>query len=483
MKLAREYPSSKLRGKKVLVVGLGRSGAAAARAAANLGATVTVTDSKSAAALADLAALLPAGVARQLGGHVRQSFLDAELIVLSPGVPLLPEIAAAEAAGVPMVGELELGARLVEAPIAAVTGTNGKSTTTTLLGAMVAATGRPTFVGGNLGVPLCEAVGSPAARAGGALVLEVSSFQLERTPTFAPAVAVLLNVTPDHLDRYPDFAAYVAAKAQILAHQRAQDAAVLNADDEVVRTLGEKLRARPFWFSTRRQPSGGAAGKAPATEPPLAAFCEGETLCVSLDGRTIERYAAAGGALVGRHNRENALAAVLAARLYGAPARAVAEGLAGFRPLAHRMALVADVDGVRYYDDSKATNVGAAVAALDGFPAPVVLIAGGRDKGGSYVPLASVLQTVGRAVVLIGEAAERIHAALGQAAPVSRAGSMAEAVALARGLARPGDAVVLSPACSSFDMFRDYAHRGEVFSEAVRAQAGTADSSPAGGGK
>jgi len=462
-----------LRDKKVLVVGAGRSGVAAARVAARLGAAVTVTDSKPAVALGALDAQLPATVRRELGGHLRASFLGADLVVLSPGVPPLSEIEAALAAGVPVIGEIDLGARLGRAPIAAVTGTNGKSTTTTLLGAMVAASGRPTFVGGNLGVPLCEAVFTPAADAGGALVLEVSSFQLERAPTFAPQVAVLLNVTPDHLDRYPDFEAYKAAKAEIFAHQRPSDAAVLNADDPVVVAMGARIPARAFWFSTRRG----------SDEAALAAHLDQDALCVRLDDGPPERYVLAPGALVGRHNRENALAAVLAARLFGIEPDTIRSALASFRPLAHRMIRVAVLDGVSYYDDSKGTNVGAAVAALDGFPSPVVLIAGGRDKGGSYAPLAQVLRKVGRAVVLIGEAADRIQASLqavlGDTVPVHRAGSMAQAVALGRRLARPGDAVVLSPACSSFDMFRDFAHRGDVFAESVRAQASGQPPDPA----
>jgi UDP-N-acetylmuramoylalanine--D-glutamate ligase len=340
----------------------------------------------------------------------------------------------------------------------AITGTNGKSTTTTLAGEMLAATGHPTFVGGNLGTPLSAVVGTPAAGADGFVVVEVSSFQLETTSRFRPQVAVLLNITPDHLDRYADLEEYAAAKARLFAAQTAEDFAVLNVDDSRVAALAPTLRSQVLRFSTRLRPS---------PEQPLAGWLEGDELCLLLPGEELERYPATSPGLVGRHNQENALAAALAARLLGATGQEVLATLGAFRPLPHRMTLVGTAGQVAYYDDSKGTNVDAVVAALDGFPRPVVLIAGGRDKGGSYDPLAEVLGRVGRAAVLIGEAAARIEEAIGKATKVARAGSMDEAVAVASRLAHPGDAVVLSPACSSFDMFRDYKHRGEAFQAAV----------------
>ena len=453
-----------LNGKRVLVVGVGRSGIAAAQLCARLGARVTVTDRQPEAALGPALAALPPAVARELGGHRRESFFEAQLIVLSPGVPPLPEVAAAEAAGVEVTGELELAAGFVRAPMGAITGTNGKSTTTTLCGQMLAATGHPTFVGGNLGTPLSEAVGSPAAERGFAVV-EVSSFQLETAERFRPRVGVLLNITPDHLDRYPDLAAYAAAKARLFAAQGPEDFAVLNVDDPPVAALSSRLTAELVPFSTRMP-------GAPGPQVARAGWLEGAELCLRLPGgeEEVERYAVSSPGLVGRHNLENALAASLSARLLGATAEEVRTVLQTYEPLPHRMIEVGDLDGVRYYDDSKGTNVGAVVAALDGFPRPVVLIAGGRDKGGSYEPLARSLLKVGRAVVVIGEAADRIAGALAEAAPqlpVERAGSLADAVAAARRLARPGDAVVLSPACSSFDMFRNYADRGDAFRAAV----------------
>ncbi len=437
-------------------MGLGASGAAAARLCAARGARVTVTDSRPAAALAAVLATLPADVVPELGGHRPATFLAQDLIVLSPGIPPLPEIAAARAAGVRITGELELASRFVEAPIVAITGTNGKSTTTTLVGEILAGTGRPVFVGGNLGVPLAEAVGTPPAAAGGALVVEVSSFQLETAETFRPLVAVFLNVTPDHLDRYDDLRAYAAAKARIFAAQEASDFAVVNADDPLVEELARGAPSRVVPISTRRILTEGG-------------WIEPGALCLRLPGGRVERYPTALPGLVGRHNQENALAATAAARLAGASPEVARAALLAFRPLAHRMELVAESGGVAYFDDSKGTNVGAVVAALSGFPRPVVLIAGGRDKGGSYAPLAEALRGSARGAVLIGEAAARIEEALAPVVPVARAATMEEAVARAAALARPGDAVVLSPACSSFDMFRNYEHRAEVFRAAVHA--------------
>jgi UDP-N-acetylmuramoylalanine--D-glutamate ligase len=444
-----------LTNKRVLVVGLGRSGVAAAKLCAARGARVTVTDKRDAGALGDGLRALPASVERELGGHRLATFTGAELIVLSPGVPEIPELAAARAAGVSITGELELASRCVSSTLVAITGTNGKSTTTTLAGEMMRATGRPTFVGGNLGEPLADAVATPAGGATGVCVVEASSFQLETVETFSPRVAVLLNVTDDHLDRYAGIDAYAAAKARIFAAQTADDFAVVNVDDPLAMRASQGIASRRIGFSlVRPLPEGG--------------YMDGDALVVKLPEEAPERYAGALPWLAGqRHNQANALAALLASRLAGAPRAAADAGLRAFQPLAHRMELVAEIDGVTYYDDSKGTNVGAVVAALDGFPRRVVLIAGGRDKGGEYAPLAATLARVGRAAVLIGEAADKMQAAFAGVLPVERAPTMDDAVDAARRLAERGDAVVLSPACSSFDMFRDYAHRAEVFRAAV----------------
>ncbi|HEY4394037.1 MAG TPA: UDP-N-acetylmuramoyl-L-alanine--D-glutamate ligase [Polyangia bacterium] len=444
----------KLADKRVLVVGLGRSGIAAAALCAARGARVTVTDKRPAAELGSMAAKLPAGVAHELGGHRRETFLSADLIVLSPGVPEIAELAAARAAGVEITGELELASCFVAGTIVGITGTNGKSTTTTLVGEMLRATGRPTFVGGNLGEPLAEAVGTPAAEPGGFCVVEVSSFQLETVVTFHPHVAVLLNITPDHLDRYDGLDGYAAAKARIFAAQTPGDFAVVNFDDPLAVRASAAGRARREGFSIAETLATGA--------------WLGGPLLLRLPGQPPESYPADLPWLLGqRHNQANALAALLAARLCGASPAEARAGLLAFRALAHRMELVAETDGVAYYDDSKGTNVGAVVAALEGFPRPVILIAGGRDKGGDYAPLAEALGRVGRAAILIGEAAEKMQAAFRGVLPVERAPTLEAAVETARRLARSGDAVVLSPACSSFDMFRDYAHRAEVFRSAV----------------
>jgi len=360
---------------------------------------------------------------------------------------------------VAVTGELELASRFVTASLVAITGTNGKSTTTALTGAILQEIGRPLFVGGNLGEPLASAVGTAAAGPGGVCVVEASSFQLESVQTLRPRVAVLLNVTADHLDRYADMSAYAAAKARIFAAQGPGDFAVVNVDDPVVFRLAAGVIAHRVPISTQRALDDGG-------------WLEGEALWLRLHGGGAERYLVPG--LYGRHNRENALAALAAARLAGATPAEARRALQRFRPLAHRMELVAEARGVAFFDDSKGTNVGAVVAALDGFPRRVVLIAGGRDKGGDYAPLAAVLGRVGRGAVLIGEAAGRIAAALASSIPVERAATMEEAVALATRLAQPGDAVVLSPACSSFDMFRDYEHRAQVFRSAVGSVTGAA---------
>jgi UDP-N-acetylmuramoylalanine--D-glutamate ligase len=448
-------PTRNLTGKRVVVVGLGRSGIAAARLCANHGAAVTVNDAKPVERLDAELAQIPTSIGRVLGSHPAELFLSADIIVLSPGVPPMPQIEAARAKGAFVTGELELASWFVDATIVAITGTNGKSTTTTLCGAILGANGRPTFVGGNLGTPLAEAIGTQPARAGGTCVVEVSSFQLETVRNFRPQVAVLLNITPDHLDRYPDFAGYVAAKQRIFAAQTASDFAVLNIDDPNVELAARSIQSRCVLISTHR-----ALG--------VGGWVEADSLCVRLPGGPVEYYPGQLPGLVGRHNQENALAALVAARLLGALPAEARYALMAFRPLAHRMELVGDFNDIEFYDDSKGTNVGAVVAALDGFPRKVVLIAGGKDKGGSYAPLAEVMKRNGRAAVLIGEAAPLIRAALTGVVPVEMATDMDDAVERAAGLAERGDAVVLSPACSSFDMFRDYAHRAEVYRTAVQ---------------
>lgn len=429
---------------RVVVVGAGKSGLAVARFCAARGARVIVTDKRAEVAQDGV----PATVEWELGGHRAETLLGADLIVLSPGVPPLAEVEAARKRGVPITGEIELAARFIEAPIVAVTGTNGKSTVTALAGEIARRTGRPTFVGGNLGTPLITCAGTDAATARGIVVVELSSFQLETCERLRPRAATITNLTPDHLERYPDLDAYAAAKWRIAQRMDPGDTLVLNADDDLLMT---GARRPALTFGVRRRGD---------------AFVDGDALVV-----LGERYPIAELGLVGRHNLANALAALLLMRGSGLASYEQARaGLAAFRPLPHRMQLVGERAGVRYYDDSKATNVDAVVAGLDGFPAPFALIAGGRDKGASYAPLVAALtQNACRGVVLIGEAAEAIERAIAGAVPTARAASMEEAVRKAGALARPGDAVVLSPACSSYDMFENYEHRGRVFRAAVEA--------------
>jgi UDP-N-acetylmuramoylalanine--D-glutamate ligase len=439
---------SELSGKRVVVVGLGASGVAAACLCLRRGARVVASDGKPREALsAEARALEGEGATLITGGHAAARLDEADVVVVSPGVPPLPEVAAAEARGAAVWGEVELAVRSMThaAPVVAIGGTNGKSTTTSLVGLLLEAHGMRAFVGGNLGEPLAD----HADERFDAVVLEVSSFQMERVDTFRPHVSALLNVTDDHLDRYASFDDYARAKGNAFRRQTGDDWAVVPADDAVCLREAQRGKARVVTF--------GPGGVLDVT---------GDAV---VDRRTDDRWARDAMALTGGHNALNVAAAVACVRPFGVTADTVRRVLREFRGLPHRTALVAEVRGVRYYDDSKGTNVGAAVTALDGLLEPkAVLIAGGRDKGGSYGPLVDALARKGRAVVLLGEAADAIARAVGDRVPVRRVATMDEAVRAGAAMARPGDAVLLSPACSSFDMFRDYKHRGDEFVRAVR---------------
>ncbi|MFZ5894364.1 MAG: UDP-N-acetylmuramoyl-L-alanine--D-glutamate ligase [Myxococcota bacterium] len=431
-----------MQGARVIVVGLGKSGISAAKLCLARGAQVVGTDSAPLDKVSPDAKAL--GIDIVAGGHAGVRFADSDLIVVSPGVPALPELTDAEARGVEVIGELELASRSITAPILAVGGTNGKSTTTTLLAKLLQADGKRVFAGGNLGTPASEAVSGNYD----AVVLEVSSFQLERAPSFRPQVSVLLNITEDHLDRYPSFLAYAEAKGNAFVNQTRGDVAVVPSDDEECERQARRGFGRVVHF--------GAQGDYVVEARGVFELASGE------------RFDLEGSKLFGRHNRENAAAAIAAARALGVGVEATRRALIEFTPLPHRMALAGSVGGIRFYDDSKGTNVGAAVTALRGLSEQRgVLIAGGRDKHGSYGPLVDALIERGRAAVLIGEAADRIAAAIDGRVPVERAVSMDDAVGRAYRLAQPGDAVLLSPACSSFDMFKSYADRGDKFVEAV----------------
>ncbi|MDP9148624.1 MAG: UDP-N-acetylmuramoyl-L-alanine--D-glutamate ligase [Myxococcota bacterium] len=439
---------SELSGKRIVVVGLGASGVAAARLCLRKGAEVVANDGKPLPALSSAARELEALGARLVAGnHAAARMTEADVVVVSPGVPRLVEVESARARGVPVWGEVELAVRSLAypAPVIAIGGTNGKSTTTSLVGALLEAHGARTFVGGNLGEPLAD----HADQRFDVIVLEVSSFQMENVDVFRPHVSALLNVTDDHLDRYDGFEDYARAKGNAFARQTAEDWAVVPAGDAVCLRQAGRGDAKVVTFGT----GGTVEVRAEAI----------------VDRRTGESFARGEMALAGEHNALNVAAAIACVGAFRVPPGTLRHVLRSFQGLPHRTAFVGEIGGVRFYDDSKGTNVGAAVAALEGLrETKAVLVAGGRDKGGSYAPLAEALARKGRAVVVIGEASEAIGRAVGDRVPVIRAGSMNEAVRLGASLAVPGDAVLMSPACSSFDMFRDYEHRAAEFVSAVR---------------
>ena len=449
----------RLAGTRVLVVGLARSGAAAARLAAREGARVTVTDRRPASALGDeLRSLEGTGARLALGGHDLRDFTGADLVVVSPGVPLaIPEIAAARAAGVPVVAEVELAWRfLPRVPVVGITGTNGKSTTTALAGAIFRED-RRAFVGGNLGTPLSELPLS--AEAVDVAVVELSSFQLEGIDRFRARVGAILNVTPDHLDRYPDLDAYAAAKARLFAAQQPGDVAVANEADPRALAAARSTRGDLVTF-----------GHGPRA--PMAARDDGEVLRFTGPTGEPERYRVRNRALRGRHNRENAMAAVACARMMGVPGPAVQRGLDAFPGLPHRLELVSERGGVEWVNDSKATNVDSTVVGLQAFPAGrpgVILLLGGRGKKAPYAPLRPLFPGRVKALLTLGEDAPAIERELGDLAPTESCGDLRRAAERAAALAAPGDVVLLSPACASYDQFRDYEERGEAFRALARA--------------
>jgi UDP-N-acetylmuramoylalanine--D-glutamate ligase len=447
-----------LAGKSVVVVGLARSGVAAARLLAGRGARVVASDVKDAAALPEEVLRLPEiGVRLALGSHREAGIPAAELVVVSPGVPWeLPELAAARARGVPVMAELELGYRLLSGSVAAVTGTKGKSTTTAALGAMLRAAGGDVRVGGNIGEALTGLVDGSTAET--RFVLETSSFQLEGTSSFHPQVAVFLNLSADHLDRHPDFAAYAAAKARIFANQQPADFAVVNADDPQVLELARAGRARVVEVSGERDPGG-----------PDAAFFEDGAAALRLAGTRETLFPLAAVQLPGRHLATDLLAAAVAARLFGAAPAAIARAVAAFPGAEHTLEKVAEKSGVLFFNDSKATNVASARMSLLAMEQRTHLIMGGRYKGGDFRELREAVAPRVAQVLAIGEARPRIAQALADVVPVVACGSLAEAVRRAFLAAAPGEAVLLAPACSSFDMFADYAARGRAFKQEVAA--------------
>jgi len=448
-----------LKGKKVLVVGMGRSGLAAAMFLRRKGAQVTVSDVRSAAALSrEIPALIEAGIMVEAGGHGLLTFRRQDLIVVSPGVPMeTPELAQAKAFGLPVIGELELAAQFLRGPILAITGSNGKTTTTALLGDILASGGLPTQVGGNIGVPVVDLIEASSEQ--GWSVLEVSSFQLESTQTFHPRIAVILNITPDHLDRHGSFENYAQAKERIFRSQTSADALVLNADNPRTVAIGARATARVYLFSMQGEVAQGAWVR--DGHVVFRASAEAETEAV---------LPVASIPLKGTHNVENILAAVCAARLAGVDSAIIARVITEFRAVEHRIEFVARHNGVEYYNDSKATNVDAAAKAIAAFPAGVHLILGGKDKNSNYAELEALLRSRVRAVYTIGSAAAKIESHIRGMVPIVSCETLERSVAAAGAAALPGDIVLLSPACSSFDQFENYEQRGQVFKQLVRQQ-------------
>jgi UDP-N-acetylmuramoylalanine--D-glutamate ligase len=455
-----------LNNKCVLVVGLGKSGVASALFLKAHGARVTVSDTKSGDELRnEIPVLLDHGITVETGGHGDRTFRGQDLIVVSPGVPVdAPPLVQARALGESVIGEIELAALFLPGPIVAITGSNGKTTTTTLTGEIMTAAGFPALVGGNIGTPAISL--AERARAETVIVLEVSSFQLETIRTFRPKVAVVLNVTPDHLDRHRTLAVYVDAKARIFENQQASDFAVLNADDPTCVTMGARTRAQVFWFSRQKEVQQGAWVR---------------------DGNLVFRDAAEQRQIMqvseiplkGAHNLENVLAAVSAGALMGCAPEKIRQAVREFKAVEHRLEYVATIRGVDYYNDSKATNVDATIKALESFPANIHLILGGKDKGSDYTVLNDLLRQRVQRVYTIGAAAAKIESQIVSSKSggpeIVHAETLENAIRKANAVAQPGDVVLLAPACASFDQFKSYEHRGKVFKEIVRGLASEAE--------
>jgi len=467
-----------VKNKRVLVVGLGKSGLAAARFLKQQGAKVTVSDARPATVIAELPTLLDEGISVEAGSHGLLTFRRQDLIVVSPGVPAdVPELKQVRAMGMRIIGEMELGAAFLQGEIVAITGSNGKTTTTTLVGEILKASGRPVLVGGNIGTPVTEMVAESIRLSGQNSqeadpsaapqddkfkevwsVLEVSSFQLETVEAFKPRIALVLNITPDHLDRHGSFETYRAAKARITEFQTADDFLVLNAEDVNAQLVAAKTKAQIYWFSAKRQIKQGA-------------FVHGESILFTAreGGKPEPVMPVAEIPLAGAHNVENVLAAVCAARLAGVDAETIRAAVRAFKAVEHRLEFVRELGGVKYYNDSKATNVDATVKAVESFAGGIHLILGGKDKDSNYAVMGPLLRERVKTVITIGSAAEKIERELAGVAKIEAAETMQRAVALAHERAGAGDTVLLAPACASFDQFENYEHRGRVFKELVMA--------------
>ena len=445
----------KVSNKKVLVVGLGKSGLSAARWLSKEGARVVVSDMKEemeldAAALHEIREM---GVRVETGGHRKESFLGPDMIIVSPGVPIdITPLKAAIERGIPVLGEMELASRLIKTPLVAVTGTNGKSTTTALLGAMLRTAGLKAFVGGNIGTPLMEyAAGDVSADYA---VVEVSSFQLDTMETFSPMISLVLNISPDHLDRYPEYESYVKSKLKIFRNQGQGQYAILNDDDDVLCQF-----LPPGAVSVLRYSLEG-------TEH-CQAFIEGTRLRARLPWTDWYSFGLERFSLPGRHNLYNLMGAVLASLILKLDNTVIQETIDRFQGLPDRLEHVATIKGVRFYNDSKATNVDAAARSVASFDGPLILVAGGRHKGADYSPLVQVAKERVKRAIFLGEARGLLAKSFEKTIPFDLTEDMRDAVVQAFAFSEPNDVVLLAPACSSFDMFTDYAHRGRVFREEV----------------
>jgi len=438
--------------KRVLVIGLGKTGIATARFLSGRGAEVTVTDAKPVEQLSQ--ALNDIGDLNIAFGKYETDLLaGADLVVPSPGVaPSNLLLAEGVRRGIPVLSELELAARFIKTPMIAITGTNGKTTTTTLIGEILKACGKKVFVGGNIGSPLIGYVAG--LQQADFAVVEVSSFQLQWTERFHPAVAILLNTTCDHVDYHGSFAAYRAAKERIFINQTGSDLAILNSDEDYTLDLSQRISADVQFFSSARRVAAGM-------------FIEGETLIYDSPSGERETYPLTMIRLPGRHNIENVMAAIMATRRCGCPAADVIRAIDHFRGMSHRIEFVAERNGVQFYDDSKGTNVDAVKRALETFSAPVVLLMGGRDKDSDFAPLISTIKEKVVKLILFGEARDRINAVIGDVVKTSIAETLKKATELAYRQAAPGQVVLLSPGCASFDEFTDYKERGRFFRQTV----------------
>jgi UDP-N-acetylmuramoylalanine--D-glutamate ligase len=443
-----------LREKRVLVVGLARTGVATSLFCAARGARVTATDSRTEVEIGEaIAKLKDAGVALELGSHREETFLDQDLIIPSPGVPAdAAHLRTARAKGVTIWSEIELAYRFMKGRLIGITGSNGKTTTTSLIEHILKTAGMQTILAGNIGTPLIGCV--DAMKDDTCTVVELSSFQLELIDTFRPNIGVFLNLTLDHLDRHYTFEAYGAIKARLFENQTGEDAAILNADDAATTPYAPSL-PRVYWFSRKQRVVQGA-------------YVRGEEIVFRRDGAEETLLKLEDIPLAGGHNVENVLAAAAAARLAGASASEIANGVRTFAGVEHRLEFVAEVAGVRYYNDSKATNVDATLKALDAFPGRILVILGGKDKGSDYTPLQKPLREKAILALLIGAAAEKIEKQISGSVALDRAETLERAVETASHAAQRGDVVLLAPACASFDQFQNYEHRGRVFKDLVK---------------